>query len=97
MSNYFEPDTHIDIKVVKNLLVTRINEGNELIKSESTSKEWKRTERAFLKKCRDAVLIIEEAIKIKEGKVNEDPENKNPQQGSAGDRQSSIQNQSNKT
>jgi hypothetical protein len=91
MSNYTEPDTHIDIKVVKNLLITRINEGNELIKSESTSKEWKRVERAFLKKCRDAIIIIDEAIKIKEDKTSENPENKNPRQDSRNNQQTFIQ------
>jgi hypothetical protein len=96
MTNYQEPDTHIDIRVIKNLLITRINEGNELIMSESTSREWKRNERAFIKKCQDAIQIIDEAIKIKEGKFNEASQNKNPQQGTANYRQNNVQNQGDK-
>jgi hypothetical protein len=96
MTNYTEPDTHIDIKVVKNLLLTRVNEGMEIIKSQAASPEWNKTERLFLKKCREAIKTIDEAINIKEGKFNETSKNSYASENHAGDRQTGIQNQGDK-
>lgn len=70
MSDRIEPSTHIDIKVVKVLLESRINEGMELTKNMKLPREWRDKEAHFLSKCREAVNNINEAIKIKEDNNN---------------------------
>lgn len=71
MSDRIEPGTHIDIRVVRNLLISRINEGRDLMKSAIVSTTWKRKERVLLEKCAQAIKLIDEAIKAKEGNNNE--------------------------
>ena len=71
MSDRIEPMTHIDVRVIRQLLQTRINEGRELMKSASLSTQWKKQEQAFIGKARDALRNLDEAIKIKEGPINE--------------------------
>lgn len=73
MSDRIEPMTHIDTRVVKNLLISRINEGRDLMKTAAVSTEWKKREKLFQEKCMKAINLIDEGLKIKEGKYNENP------------------------
>lgn len=95
MSDRIEPMTHIDIRVVRNLLTSRMNEGLELMNSSNTTPYWKKTERRFQEKCRQAMKLIDDAIAIKEGKYNEVSENSNQNQGSGeankGNREAGVQ------
>ena len=97
MSDRIEPMTHIDIRVVKNLLMSRVNEGRDIIKTSSVSQEWKQKERQFQEKCRQAIRLIDEAISIKEGKYDvSKTSSKNTAEGYQGIRETGIQNQKDK-
>ena len=98
MSDKIEPMTHIDIRVVKNLLISRINEGKDLMKTANLPNEWKKKEYAFQEKCKAAIKLIDEGIAIKEGKVNEAPKTpvQNPAETDEGGRKPFIQNQGTK-
>lgn len=93
MGDYIEPSVHIDTKVVETLIETRINEGVELIATGNASNEWKKTEKLFLSKMRQALDIIRQAIEIKEGKSNESTENKNSTETHKNNWQAGSQNQ----
>lgn len=84
--------THIDIQVIRNLLLSRLNEGQDLMKSDTPNTAWKKTERLFQNKCMIALQAINEAIAIKEGKINEVSNNQTASEGNKGSKQSSIQN-----
>ena len=71
MSEQFNPTTHIDIRVVKNLLITRINEGKELAKSANVSNDWRKKEYAAQDRYNKCIKLIDEAISIKEDMANE--------------------------
>lgn len=71
MSNRIEPTTHIDIRVVKNLLKNRIDEGRELMKSAALPNSWKRVEQARQEKLRMAMRNIDDAINMKEDEAHE--------------------------
>ena len=79
MSNRIEPTTHIDIRVVKNLLYSRINEGRDLMKTAALSNQWKKKEQATLDKLQQAMRLIEEAINIKESDNYETSKNTTPE------------------
>lgn len=76
MSNRIEPTTHIDIRVLRNLLISRINEGRDLMKMASLPNSWKKREQLCLSKLTEGLKNIEEAIKIKEDDNYEISENK---------------------
>lgn len=76
MSSRIEPTTHIDIRVVKNLLKNRIDEGRELMKSAALPNSWKKIEQARQEKLRMAMRNIEDAINVEEGNKNDASENK---------------------
>ena len=63
-----EPSMHIDLNVIKSLLISRVNEGKELSKSDEVNAVWKKKERVIEDKCRQAMKIIDEAIAISENK-----------------------------
>jgi hypothetical protein len=86
MSNRIEPTTHIDIRVVKNLLQSRITEGRDLMKTAALPNSWKRKEQACQDKLSKAMQCIEEAIKIKEGEINDISENQTPAKTNSEDR-----------
>ena len=71
MSDRIEPSTHIDIRVIKNLLISRLNEGRDLMKLATVPTSWKKKERVLQEKCTQAIKLIDEAIKAKEGNNNE--------------------------
>lgn len=71
MSDRIEPSTHIDIRVIKNLLISRINEGRDLMKLATVPTSWKKKERILLEKCTQAIKLIDDAIKVKEDNNNE--------------------------
>lgn len=93
MGDYIEPAVHIDTKVVESLIETRMNEGAELVASSNVPNEWKKTEKQFLSKMRQALDIIRQAIAIKEGKSNESTENKNSTETHKNNWQTGSQNQ----
>ena len=95
MSDRIEPSTHIDIRVVRNLLISRINEGRDLMKSAIVSTAWKRKERVLLEKCAQAIKLIDEAIKAKEGNDNE-VSNQTTGEGNKSTGKTRIQNQESK-
>lgn len=97
MTDKSNPTTHIDVKVVKNLLISRINEGKELMRSANTSGDWRRKEIQAQDRYRKAIKLIDEAISIKEGTYNEvsNAANKNATnstEGNQSNRQTSSQN-----
>ena len=97
MTDKSNPTTHIDVKVVKNLLISRINEGKELMRSASTSGDWRRKEIQAQDRYRKAIKLIDEAISIKEGTYNEvsNAANKNATnstEGNQSNRQTGTQN-----
>ena len=98
MSDRIEPMTHIDIRVVKNLLISRINEGKELMGSASLSTEWKKREHIFQEKCKKAIELIDEGIKVKEGIFNETNRNshQNFSENKQDNRETGVQNQTGK-
>lgn len=71
MSDKIEPSTHIDILVIRNLIISRLNEGRDMMKLANIPTSWKKKERIFQEKCMQAVKLIDEAVKAKEGKFNE--------------------------
>lgn len=83
--------THIDIQMIRNLLQSRLNEGRELMKSATTSSEWKRYEKLFQDKCSKALRLINEAIDIKEGKMNEVSNDQATAESNQNNRQIGIQ------
>lgn len=93
MSDRIEPMTHIDIRVVRNLLVSRINEGRELLASNTVPYDWKKTERSFLEKCKKAVQFLNEGIDIKEGNINEVSKNQNSAEAVSENRKTGVQTQ----
>ena len=95
MSDKIEPMTHIDIRAVRNLLSNRLSEGRDIMKTASVPQNWRQTERQFQDKCRQALKLIDEAIAIKEGKVNEVSQNpvQAPTESNHGSRKTGIQNQ----
>lgn len=88
----FNDITHIDIQVIRNLLISRLNEGRDLLKVAYTTTEWKRREKLFQDKCKAALSNIEEAIKIKEGKNNESSSNQTSTESNEKDRETRVQN-----
>lgn len=86
MSSRIEPSTHIDIRVVKNLLKNRIDEGRELMKSAALPNSWKKIEQARQEKLRMAMRNIEDAINVEEGNKNEVSENQASNESNSEDR-----------
>ena len=85
--------THIDLRVVRNLLDLRLNEGREIMKNAATPAEWRHSERRIQEKCRDAMKILDEAISIREGKTNEasiDPKAESTAEGDKGARKTGV-------
>lgn len=98
MSDHIEPGTHIDIRVIKNLLISRLNEGRDLMKLASVSTAWKRKERVLQEKCNQAIRLIDEAINAKEGKTNEvSNQTQTTRESNKGNWKTTVQNQENKT
>lgn len=95
MSDRLEPDTHIDILVIKNLILTRLKEGREMMHNANVPTDWKKRENIFQEKVTKAVNLINEAINAKEGKFNE-VSNKGTNEGNKGSRETDVQNQENK-
>lgn len=95
MSDRIEPSTHIDVRVVRNLLISRLNEGRDLMKLASVSTKWKKGEKLFQEKCRQAIKLIDDAINIKEDNYNENPVQTSGE-GNESTRKTSVQNEENK-
>ena len=83
--------THIDIQVVRNLLWSRLSEGRDLMKSATVTTDWKKKERAFQDKCKDALKLIDEGIKIKEGTVDDASNDKTANESNQGNRKADVQ------